>query len=171
MHFAPSRRANRYEITNIHAPWFATVHLSIMTKYDPEALCLEHDAWPTCFSSLTCLGHMSRNTCVKQTTHGSLIDGMFAVITWSYLARLALVFAMQSTMLSNSYEATLFCVGLCVRASGACKMACVQHASHTHEEAHADVVAILKFEGTHNASQISHHNLHLLCHVCRVLVA
>lgn len=97
--------------------------------------------------------------------------GVFAVITWSYLARLALVFAMQSSMLSNSYEATLFCVGLCVRASTACKMACVQHASHTHEEVHADVVAILKFEGTHNASQISHHNLHLLCHVCRVLVA
>lgn len=50
-------------------------------------------------------------------------------------------------------------------------MTFAQHASHTHEELQANVVVVFKFEWTHEASQVTHHNMHIHCQVCGVLVA
>lgn len=51
------------------------------------------------------------------------------------------------------------------------KMTPQLNVSHALEEAHANVVAICNHEWTHGASNLTHHNLHLHCHVCRVLHA
>lgn len=69
-------------------------------------------------------------------------------------------------MLGRICEGMYFFVKLCGRKGRAGKMTCVKHASHTHEEMHANVVVVSKLEGTHAASQATHHNLHVHCHAC-----
>jgi hypothetical protein len=99
-----------------------------------------------------------------------LIEALVAVV-WPCYAKLWLLFVLQNLLLSNSCEANQFCVDLCGRISRTGKMKYVQHASHTHEVVHAHVVAISKFEWTLGASQFTHHNFHILCHVYGVMVA
>jgi hypothetical protein len=60
-----------FQETVEHAWRIATVSPGMLTKYDREISSIERDAWPKMFCRLTWRGHMSKTSCVKQTSQGA----------------------------------------------------------------------------------------------------